>query len=132
MSSVESDPRERLNVGPVPPEAELGRSPGAVNAVSSTGILWVVKCAREQSSPHSIRGRWMCPGGGNHRASFSEGLVRIPILATTPPGGIVPDPFNGEGATAQTSRFLVKRSPSGCHRLSAVRRRASATSPSPL
>jgi site-specific DNA-methyltransferase (adenine-specific) len=44
-------------------------------------------------------------GNGSHRASFSEELVRIPILATTPPGGIVLDPFNGSG----TSMVFAKR-----------------------
>ena len=42
--------------------------------------------------------------GGNHRASFSEGLVRIPVLSTTPPGGIVLDPFNGSGTTTLFAR----------------------------
>lgn len=39
----------------------------------------------------------MSKGGTLHRASFSEELVRIPILATTPPRGIVLDPFAGSG-----------------------------------
>lgn len=39
------------------------------------------------------------PGNGKHRAAFSQELVRIPILATTPPGGIVLDPFNGSGTS---------------------------------
>jgi site-specific DNA-methyltransferase (adenine-specific) len=45
---------------------------------------------------------WQVPtshGKGTHRASFSEELVRIPILASTPPNGIVLDPFNGSGTT---------------------------------
>ncbi len=52
---------------------------------------------------------WVVPparGTGSHRASFSEELVRIPILATTPPGGIVLDPFNGSG----TSMIFARRS----------------------
>lgn len=51
---------------------------------------------------------WVVPtarGNGSHRASFSEELVRIPILATTPPGGVVLDPFNGSG----TSMVFAKR-----------------------
>ncbi|WP_081844756.1 site-specific DNA-methyltransferase [Cellulomonas sp. URHE0023] len=44
-------------------------------------------------------------GGGSHRASFSEDLVRIPILSTTPPGGVVLDPFNGSG----TSMLFARR-----------------------
>lgn len=38
-------------------------------------------------------------GGSKHKASFSDELVRIPILATTPPNGVVLDPFNGSGTT---------------------------------
>lgn len=44
-------------------------------------------------------------GGTSHKASFSEELVRIPILATTPPRGIVLDPFAGSG----TSLLFAKR-----------------------
>lgn len=40
----------------------------------------------------------------NHRASFSEELVRIPILATTPTNGVVLDPFNGTGTTMAFAR----------------------------
>jgi site-specific DNA-methyltransferase (cytosine-N4-specific) len=45
---------------------------------------------------------WQVPparGNGIHRASFSEDLVRTPILATTPPKGIVLDPFCGSGTS---------------------------------
>lgn len=38
-------------------------------------------------------------GRGDHKASFSEDLVRVPIMATTPPKGIVLDPFCGSGTT---------------------------------
>lgn len=51
---------------------------------------------------------WEVPlskGGTVHKASFSEELVRIPILATTPPRGIVLDPFAGSG----TSLMFAKR-----------------------
>ena len=54
---------------------------------------------------------WQVPkssGNGFHKASFSEDLVRIPILASTPPNGIVLDPFNGSGTTmifARTQGF---------------------------
>ncbi|QDM24281.1 site-specific DNA-methyltransferase [Tardiphaga sp. vice154] len=34
-----------------------------------------------------------------HKARFSEDLVRIPILTTTPPRGIVLDPFAGSGTS---------------------------------
>jgi site-specific DNA-methyltransferase (adenine-specific) len=45
---------------------------------------------------------WEVPlskGGTAHKASFSQELVRIPILATTPPKGIVLDPFGGSGTS---------------------------------
>lgn len=50
---------------------------------------------------------WEVPvatGEGQHRASFSEELVRVPILATTPPGGIVLDPFSGSGTSLMFAR----------------------------
>lgn len=43
-------------------------------------------------------------GSGKHRAAFSDELVRIPILATTPVGGIVLDPFNGSGTSTLFAR----------------------------
>jgi site-specific DNA-methyltransferase (adenine-specific) len=46
---------------------------------------------------------WVVPPsrghGKKHRAAFSAELVRIPILATTPPNGVVLDPFNGIGTS---------------------------------
>lgn len=48
-------------------------------------------------------------GKGRHRASFSEELVRIPILATTPPQGIVLDPFNGSGTSMLFARKHDRR-----------------------
>ena len=50
------------------------------------------------------------PGNGKHRASFSQELVRIPILATTPPQGIVLDPFNGVGTSMAFARSRGFRS----------------------
>lgn len=50
---------------------------------------------------------WVVPpskGNGPHRASFSEELVRLPILSTTPPDGIVLDPFNGSGTSTLFAR----------------------------
>lgn len=45
---------------------------------------------------------WIVPsarGNGNHKASYPEELVRIPVQSTTPPTGIVLDPFVGSGTT---------------------------------
>lgn len=39
-----------------------------------------------------------------HKARFSEELVRIPVLATTPHGGVVLDPFGGSGTTLAFAR----------------------------
>lgn len=39
-----------------------------------------------------------------HKARFSEELVRIPILSTTPPGGVVLDPFGGSGTSLVFAR----------------------------
>ena len=43
-------------------------------------------------------------GNGSHKASFSEDLVRIPIVASTPPRGIILDPFNGQGTSTRFAR----------------------------
>lgn len=39
-----------------------------------------------------------------HKARFSEELVRIPILSTTPKGGVVLDPFGGSGTSLSFAR----------------------------
>lgn len=39
-----------------------------------------------------------------HKARFSEELVRIPVLATTPPHGVVLDPFGGSGTSLVFAR----------------------------
>lgn len=48
-------------------------------------------------------------GNGTHRAAFSEELIDIPIQATTPPNGIVLDPFVGSGTTVQYALRLGHR-----------------------
>lgn len=69
---------------------------------------------REPVGRLSARGRtlppldtWEIPasrGSKKHKASFSEELVRIPVLATTPRNGIVLDPFGGSGTTLRFAR----------------------------
>lgn len=49
-------------------------------------------------------------GNGHHKAAFSDDLVRIPILASTPPNGIVLDPFNGSGTSTIFARTQGFRS----------------------
>lgn len=69
---------------------------------------------QEQVGRRSKRGKTLPPldtwdvpparGNGSHKASFSKELVRIPILGSTPPGGIVLDPFNGSGTSMVFAR----------------------------
>ncbi len=50
---------------------------------------------------------WEIPpvrGAQNHKARFSEELVRVPIHATTPPRGVVLDPFAGSGTSLMYAR----------------------------
>lgn len=50
---------------------------------------------------------WEVPtvrGQARHKARFSEELVRIPILTTTPPRGVVLDPFAGSGTSLVYAR----------------------------
>lgn len=47
----------------------------------------------------TVRGK-----AGQHKARFSEELVRIPILTTTPPRGVVLDPFAGSGTSLLFAR----------------------------
>lgn len=42
--------------------------------------------------------------GSRHKARFSEELVRIPIMTTTPPRGVVLDPFAGSGTSLVFAR----------------------------
>lgn len=42
--------------------------------------------------------------GTRHKARFSEELVRVPILTTTPPRGVVLDPFAGSGTSLVFAR----------------------------
>ncbi|MFM8573153.1 MAG: DNA-methyltransferase [Pirellula sp.] len=55
---------------------------------------------------------WILPpsrGANGHKAAFSEELIRIPILATCPPGGVVLDPFGGSGTTLSFARSVGRR-----------------------
>lgn len=50
---------------------------------------------------------WELPpvrGQINHKARFSEELVRVPILTTTPPRGVILDPFAGSGTALVFAR----------------------------
>jgi site-specific DNA-methyltransferase (adenine-specific) len=56
---------------------------------------------------------WTVPparGAGRHKAAFSKELLDIPIRSTTPPHGIVLDPFAGSGTTIVSARERGVRS----------------------
>lgn len=48
-------------------------------------------------------------GREGHYAAYPEDLCRIPILATSPVGGVVLDPFCGTGTTLKVARALGRR-----------------------
>ncbi len=49
-------------------------------------------------------------GRSEHFAAFPADLCRIPILATSPPGGVVLDPFCGTGTAMLVAQQLGRRS----------------------
>jgi site-specific DNA-methyltransferase (adenine-specific) len=49
-------------------------------------------------------------GRGPHFAAYPEDLCKIPILATSPRGGVVLDPFCGTGTTNRVARALGRKS----------------------
>jgi site-specific DNA-methyltransferase (adenine-specific) len=64
---------------------------------------------RKTKSPQSV---WDVPTATNfkkHIAVFPEALVRIPVLATLPPGGVILDPFCGSGTALQYALTQGKR-----------------------
>ncbi|PLX37892.1 MAG: site-specific DNA-methyltransferase [Hyphomicrobiales bacterium] len=64
------------------------------NAVGRTSDKGTVLPPLDTWEVPPVRGQ-----AGRHRARFSEELVRIPILTTTPPRGVVLDPFAGSGTS---------------------------------
>jgi DNA modification methylase len=48
--------------------------------------------------------------GFAHQAMFPPGLIERPILATSPRGGVILDPFAGTGTTAEVANALGRRS----------------------
>ena len=57
-------------------------------------------------NPGDVSDFWDIPTRGNsleHYASYSDGLIRKPILAGCPEGGLVYDPFMGTGSTAEVA-----------------------------
>ncbi len=76
----------------------LGRiRAGAKVPGKNPGNVWPVATAAGGGSPFA------------HFAMFPKALVRRPILATVPPGGIVLDPFAGTGTTAEVANEHLRR-----------------------
>jgi len=61
------------------------------------GNVWPVATAAGGGSPYA------------HFAMFPKALVRRPILATVPVGGVVLDPFAGTGTTAEVANEHLRR-----------------------
>lgn len=66
------------------------------------GDVWTI-------GPETRAKRWIVPGQTMHYAPFPEVLCERPILAASPVGGIVLDPFIGSGTTAVVARRLRRR-----------------------
>lgn len=75
---------------------------------------WVNFESRKRWLPKGRRKRtvWSMAVGhssGPHFATFPRELIRTPIAAGCPPGGVVLDPFMGSGRTAQEALYQGKR-----------------------
>jgi DNA modification methylase len=70
---------------------------GAKVPGKNPGNVWPVATAAGGGSPYA------------HFAMFPRALVRRPILATVPPGGVVLDPFAGTGTTAEVANEHLRR-----------------------
>lgn len=106
-----TDPRTRHLTGPVRRGAQgLDHRPGLTVAGNfvpdprgkNPGDVWAI-------GPETRAKRWIVPGQTMHYAPFPEALCERPILAASPRGGIVLDPFIGSGTTAVVARRLGRR-----------------------
>jgi len=70
---------------------------GARVGGKNPGNVWPVATAAGGGSPYA------------HFAMFPKALVRRPILATVPPGGVVLDPFAGTGTVAEVANAHLRR-----------------------
>ncbi len=96
------DPRTKRLTGPVRRGVQgLERRPGLAVAGNfipdprgkNPGDVWVI-------GPDTRPKKYIAPGKTMHYAPFPESLVERPIIAASPPKGIVLDPFMGSGTTA--------------------------------
>lgn len=105
------DTRTRKLTGPVRRGAQgLTHHPGALIAGNfspdprgkNPGDVWAI-------GPDTRPKRFIAPGQTMHYAPFPETLAERPILAGSPLGGLVLDPFMGSGTTAVAARRLGRR-----------------------
>ena len=75
-------------------DAEAMRVGTPNGALKNMGDVWSIKTR---------------PYKGAHFATFPEELIRRPMTATTPSGGVVYDPFMGSGVTASVASSLGLR-----------------------
>src|SRR6266542_601133 len=66
------------------------------------GDVWTI-------GPETRAKRYIVPGTATHFAPFPETIAERPILAASPRGGVVLDPFIGSGTTALVARRLGRR-----------------------
>lgn len=106
-----TDPRTRHLTGPVRRGAQgLDHGSGRVVAGNFTpdprgknpGDVWAI-------GPETRPKRYIAPVATTHYAPFPESIAERPILAASPDGGIVLDPFIGSGTTAIVARRLRRR-----------------------
>lgn len=104
--------RSRHLTGPVRRGAQgLGHRPGVAVAGNFTpnplgknpGDVWAI-------GPETRPKAYIVPGQAMHFAPYPEILAQQPILAGSPPGGIVLDPFMGSGTTAVVAERLGRHS----------------------
>lgn len=107
-----TDPRTRHLTGPVRRGGAQGLAHRSGQAVAghfvpdprgkNPGDVWSI-------GPETRPKRLIVPGQTMHYAPFPEALCERPILAASPLGGVVLDPFVGSGTTAVVARRLGRR-----------------------
>lgn len=87
----------------------MGGTKGAAEGVTRiSGKPWALRKGKNPGDVWSLSTS-SGTGGFDHFAMFPPDLVRRPILATCPPGGVVLDPFAGTGTTGQVANELLRR-----------------------